>query len=70
MSEPIQTKTMRALEISYNIVRWFLKSASKSDIFEVLNASTADGPTGWTINALNHMGFIWQLEKSPLNEIY
>ena len=63
MSEPIQTKTMRAPEISYNIVRWFLKSASKSDIFETLNASTADEPIGWTIDTLNHMGFICQLEK-------
>ena len=61
---------MRAPEISYNFVRRFVKSASKSDIFEVLNASTVDGPTGWTIDALNHMGFICQLDKSPLNEIY
>ena len=70
MSEPIQTETMCAPEISYNFVRRFLKSASKSDIFQALNASTADEPIGWTIDALNHMGFICQLEKSPLNEIY
>ena len=46
MSEPVQTKTMRSPEIAYNFVRQFLKSVSKSDIFEALNASTADKPIG------------------------
>ena len=69
MSEPTQTKTTRSPEIAYNFVRRFLKSASKSDIFEALNASTAEEPIGWTIDTLNHMGFICQLGKSTLSEI-
>lgn len=69
MFDKVETTSTRSPEIAYNFVRRFLKNASKSEISEALNASTSNEPIGWNIDALNHLGFVCQLGKAPLNKI-